>query len=172
MSTLHELVSQAQSIESKILQAGGELTPEIETEMKSVDLAMADKVEGYALVMARLEREAGYWEERAVAYSKIAKAIHQAIDFRKSAIKSAMTQLGLTEVTGIDHRFTLTDSGNPKLVIEDEAKLPTEFKLIVQTTEIEKDKIKTALKAGQPVEGARLEYGKQLRTYMNKGVRK
>lgn len=164
--SLFEIVFQSQVLTQQIIEAGGELSPELEQALEQVDLAITAKVDGYNAVMDRLELEATYWKAKADMYSKIAKAHTAAQDRMKNAIKQAMQAMGKTEVCGDDVKFKLANA-QPKLIL-DEAKIPKEFKMIVTTHVVDKERIKTALKEGFAVAGAQLEPSVALRAYVNK----
>lgn len=165
-STLYSLVIQAQAIEQKIMEAGGELTPEVEEALTRVDLSLAEKVDGYDFVIERMENQSEYWKAKAALFSKIAKSYETARERLKNSIKDAMVSLGKTEISGNDVRFKLQNNA-PKLVIDD-TKIPDGFKMQVVTTVVDKERIKSALKDGIPVQGASLEQGQHVRSYANK----
>lgn len=163
---LFELVAEANGITKAIIEAGGELSPELETALINIDLAMAEKVDGYDHVMERLEHEAEYWKAKADAYAKIAKAHANAKERMKNAIKSAMQAMEKTEVKGVDVRFKMTPV-KPKLVI-DQATLDPSYLMQVTTSVPDKERIEMALRLGDEVMGAKLEQSFALRSYANK----
>lgn len=165
--TLFSLVAEAQSLESKIIEAGGELTPDIEEALSSLDIAVTDKVESYAFIMDSCENRAQFWKAKADLYSKIAKS-HTLIQERiKERLKAAMMELGKDEVLGHSIRFKL-QALKPKLVIKDESKIPADFKVVVQTTAPDKERIASALNDGFEIPGATLEKVFSLRQYAKK----
>jgi hypothetical protein len=162
--TLYSLVSQTQAIEKMLIEAGGELTPELEAMLDNVDVSMAQKIDGYAFVMEDCESRAAFWKAKADTYSKLAKS-HAAIQERiKERLKAALIQLGKDEVQGNEIRFKLSKL-NPKIVIWNEAELPDDFKIIVQTKAPDKERIQESLKEGFEVPGVRVEPVYSLRKY-------
>lgn len=165
-NTLYSLVTQAQAIEQQIMEAGGELSPEVEQALTQVDLSLAEKIDSYDFVMDRLEGQSDYWKAKAALYTKISKSYDGVRERLRTAIKDAMIALNKTEIAGNDVRFKLQNSA-PKLII-DEAKVSDKFKMQITTMVIDKERIKSALKDGIPVEGATLEQGQHIRPYANK----
>jgi hypothetical protein len=161
--TLFSLVAQTNAITQKIIEAGGELTPELEQALTSVDLAVSEKVDGYSFVMERMESDAAFFKAKAAFYSKIAKSAETVQERLKSSIKQAIQDLGSKEVVGNNIRFVLS-AVKPKMII-DEMKLSPDMKMQVTTTVPDKERIREALEGGIPIEGAHLEESTSLRVY-------
>lgn len=163
MSTLFEIVAQANAIERQILEANGELSPELESALANVDLAVTEKVDSYSVVISRLDTASDYWKAKAAEYTKLAKSTANASDRIRAAIKEAMQSMGKDEVCGEDVRFKLSKS-KASLVIDD-MMLDPAYKMVITTHLSDKEKIRSALDAGFEVRGARLEPGTSLRSY-------
>ena len=73
-----------------------------------------------------------------------------------------MDSAGFTEMQ-IGTKTAKIQKNPPKVVIFDEQDLPAKFVEIVQTQRINKVAIKEALKAGESVDGARIDQGFSLR---------
>lgn len=168
MSTLHELVLQSNDLMTRILLANGEISQELEAELNSVDLATAHKIDAYAHVIERLEREAEYWASQAEIRMRVSKALLKAAEFRKNAIKGAMQAMHKSEVEGVEHRFKLMNASSKKLVI-DETKLPDSYKMQVTKWEVDKTRVKADLENGITIEGANLEQSQYIRPFLNRG---
>lgn len=170
MTKLHELVLKVSEIESKILEAGGELSPELEAELSKVDLEVAEKVDAYYVIINRLEGGSDFWKAEADRYYKAAKGMANAADALKNALKGAMAYLGKNEVLGSEQRFVLSRT-QPKLVI-DKAKIPASYMMPVTELVPDKDRIKSDLNSGKQIDGAHFEESFSLRSYLNKGDKK
>lgn len=166
MSSLVKIVKEVASLETMLIESGGELTPEIEAMLTVKEVNLPEKVDSYEAMLDRLSVIESLYKERAKLFSQAAKSLGNAQDTLKDRIKYAMKELGVTELLGHDIRFKLSSS-KPKLVIEDEKAIPKEYKAEVITVEVQKDKLLEDLKIGS-VEGARLEESFSLRTYVNK----
>lgn len=164
--TLFSLVQQANVISRMLAESGGEITPELDALMANVDVKLPEKIDGYHVVMERLEVEAKYWKDKSTAYALMAKA-HTAIQEKiKERLKEAMKALGVDEIKGHDVRFKLSNV-KPSLVI-DEAKLDPSYTMVVTETVPDKERIRAALSEGARIPGAQLVPGQSLRPYLNK----
>lgn len=165
--TLLALVGVANFITQALVEAGGEITPELEGTMADLQLQVATKVDGYLAVMDRMEIEAEYWKSKADAYRKIAAAHTSVRERLKENIKRAMLAMGVTEVEGHETRFVLSAT-KPALVITDGAFIPEAYLDTVVEKVPNKIRIREALEHDQSVPGARLEGGHALRSYLRK----
>lgn len=166
--SLFEIVNVSQQIERELIESGGELSRELELVIDNVGTALAEKAESYIFVTRRLEANAAFFKEEAEKYTRAAKALCNASDRLKDKLKEAMVATGKDEIIGDTMKIVLSDS-QPKLVVEDETKIPQSFKIVKY--EIDKSRIKDLLKTGEEIPGASLETGKTLRTYINKGTK-
>ena len=165
MPTLYELVSRTNELEQLIAEAGGEISPDMETALAELDISMPAKVYGYSVTMDRLKVAAKYWAEKAEQYSKIAGGINKAAERVKNGLKDAMLMLGKTELAGCDVKFNLS-SGAPSLVLTDA--LPASYLLTITTTVPDKERIKADLRKGIKIPGAKLVPSLTLRSSANK----
>lgn len=165
--TLMEIVDLSNEIIRQIVEAGGEVTPELEERLSLVANDLMKKVDGYSAALSRLDGEKDFWKERALMYERVAKACSQAKDFLKEKIKSAMLQLNVTRLEGPESKFTLSE-GSPKVVVDDPNKVPDFFKKEVVTVSVDKVAIKKAWKNDQPIPGVHLEKVVQLRSSVNR----
>lgn len=159
MNTKQNLISladEAMVIEREILAAGGELTPELERRFEFNLQQLSQKVDGYVFVEERLDAVAALWKRREEATRAVRKGYETAIERIRDRVKLVMTETQKTELAGKLHRYKLSTRA-PKLVIEDESLIPTEMKMIIQTTTVDKQKVHSMLADGFEVPGARLE---------------
>ena len=138
-----------------LMEAGGEITPEVETELAVNQEQLAVKADRYDFIIAKLETEEAHWKAQADRYAKVARACAGARERLRGAIKATMQQMGVEEIAGESASFKLTKSA-PKLILV-ESQLPREYVVETVVREPNKDKIKGALKEGVEVPGARLE---------------
>ncbi len=167
-STLISLAHEAMALAQMIAESGGELTPEIEAMLEVNSRSLADKLDGYVSVDERFQSEQDHWKRKADACRAISKRFEDARERLRARIKFTMEEMGVGELKGIDHRYKLSPL-KPKLVIDSEESLPIDFKMIVQTSVPDKDKIQAALMVGAQVMGARLEPVSRLQAYANAG---
>ncbi len=165
--TLATLVAEAQGIIQALVEAGGELTPELEARLEVNQTSLVAKVDGYAFIESRLEAEAEFWKRRAEVNARIAKTLTNMQKNLLERIKWGIQEMGKTEVCGVDSRFFLVKCAQ-KLVINPDV-LPPEWTMQVTETVPDKERIKAALTDGFEVPGASLEGGLALRVGENKG---
>lgn len=165
---LSEVVAWSHAITQSIIEANGEISPELDAELAAVDLALAEKVDSYYHVTNRLEAEALYFKSRAEEMTRIARS-HAAASARiRERLKAAMVAMERQDVYGAEFRFRLSEL-EPKLVI-DEAVLSTMYKTEVTTLVPNKEIIKKHLLQNDTVAGARLEPVFSLRAYPNRST--
>ena len=164
--SLVTIVKEVAHLETMLIEAGGEMTPEIEAMLTVKEVNLPDKVDNYEAMLGRLELIEGLYKDRAKRFASAAKSLGNAQDVLKERLKAAMKELGVNELLGHDIRFKLSSS-KPKLVILDEKLIPKEYKVQVIIDELQKDRLTEDLKIGT-VPGASLEETFSLRKYVNK----
>lgn len=162
--TLVALAVEAAEISKLLQESGGELSPELEARLEVNREKLPSKVDSYNYIIERLEADAALWKRRKEACAAQEKKYQGQVDRLWDRIKLAMKELGTKELQGTYYRFQLKKSA-PKLIIDSEAAIPAECKMIVQTTVIDKEKIKAMLVDGFEVPGARLEENGSLVAY-------
>jgi len=161
------LVEEMSCLTSKLVELGGELSPELEAILDQVQGQLETKTDSYAFFIEKLDLEAKFWKEKAEKYAAVSKSCSNLKERLNGSIKAAMIALGKDEIGGEEMRFKLSDS-TPRLVI-DEALLLGEYKTVLISETPNKEKIRELLKEGKEVTGAYLETGKTLRKYVNRG---
>lgn len=160
------LAEEAAKIETALIESEGAITPELEAWLAEIDVSLPAKVENYSLLMDRMEALSDFYKSRADMLLKMSSAAMNVVGRCSENLKIAMEKMQVDEIKGIDVRYKLQNS-NPKVVIENEELIPSEYTVIEQVKKIEKKRIAEDLKMGVPVNGARLEAGKSLRRYAN-----
>lgn len=153
--SLLELTGEYQRIMHLLMEAGGELTPEIEQELTVHQELLAAKADRYDFILQHLESEEAHWKAQADRFARVARVCSAARERLRASIKGAMQQMGVTEITGESVAFKLTNNA-PKLVLNETA-LDKEYVVETIVREPNKDKIKGALKEGKEVIGAHFE---------------
>jgi hypothetical protein len=163
---LFEIVAQSNALTEMLLRSGGELTPEGETELDRVSRALVTKVDSCSIILDRLDAEASLWAERAAYYTRISRSMETARTRIRDMLKAAMVSMDTTEVMGEEVRFTLV-KGRAKVVI-DPMMIDPGYKMEKREIVIDKERVETDLRAGNPVTGAKLEDVVSLRCYAAK----
>jgi hypothetical protein len=163
------LTQDYQRLMTLLIEAGGEITPEIEQELTINQETLAKKTDGYDFLITKLEAEEEYWKARSDQYTRVARSCANARARLRESIKAAMQIMGATEIVGENATFKLVN-GAPKLVLNDKD-LPKEFVTETVLVEPNKDLIKATLKSGNTVPGAHFEPVVQLRTSVSRKVK-
>ena len=163
--SLAQLVEMSVSVERALIEAGGELTPEVESLLNVVAAELPAKVDSYKAVMDRLSLAGDYYADKAKDYQTAAKSCAKAVERLKDNIKFAMRSLDAKTVEGLDNKFTLTEMAS-KVVLTDV--VPKQFMREVTKFEPDLDAIRSALVMGDNLPFARLQEVHALRS----GIRK
>ena len=166
LKSMHEIVESVKSVETMLLESNGELTPEIEAMLLITETALPEKIDSYGLVIDRFSSLEKFYKEKSDAILRMARAFGSAQDRLKDNLKASMTTLGTDELKGFDIRFKLSAT-KPSVVVDAVETLDAAYTTIEQVTKVNKDRIRQDLELGVPVNGARLERGFALRSYVN-----
>jgi hypothetical protein len=164
---LSEVVGEVNAVVQSIIENGGELTPELESQYDETNVELAGKVDTYGYVWERLESEELYWKTKADEFSRIAKSVKKHQSRLKSWMKFGMKKLAADKIEGSDFRFTLAKTSG-RVVIHDESKIPAELLIETITYTPDKPTIKAVLTSGKEVPGCELIKEPSLRKYANR----
>lgn len=168
--TLIGLYKESVDLVKMIVEAGGEITPELEEQLQVNEEGLAAKVDGYVVIIDKFEHEADFFKARAEQLLAISKQLNNSAKRLKERIKYVMIDSQKHEFCGNDSRFKLA-KGKDKLIIDEANVLPS-YKVEKVTLVPDKERIKTELELGEDLEFARIEPSFTLRVYANKGGKK
>lgn len=166
--SLLDIVSETNNLVQNIIENGGEIDQDAMNLMDVNKNELALKADNYAHIWERLEMEESYWSLKAKEMSAVSKACKNARENLKTRLKYAMKTIDNKELSGQNYRFKLSSTAG-RLVISDAAAVPEDYKYEVISKEIDKDKLKEALKGGVVVPGASIISEPSLRKYIKKG---
>lgn len=134
-----------------------------EEKLKSIEAALDSKVENCARAIRGMESDA---ESIAVEIERLARrkrALENKTESLRGYVQGEMMAAGRDKVQ--TDLFTVALQKSPaKLIVHAEADIPREyFKIIPETVQLDKDAVRTALKAGNAVPGCELAQGYHLR---------
>ena len=128
---------------------------------EAVDGEIEAKAEGYAMVIAELEKDSAALKVEIDRLMNRKRTIENNTARLKSGLQKAMEVTGKTKFKTQLFSFGIQNNP-PSVVIDDESKIPAEL-LIPQPAKVDKATIKDLLKNGEILEYAHLEQGKSLR---------
>lgn len=167
-NTLPQLVAQSNELIQRIMDNGGELTPDLEIALAQIDTKMPVKIDQYIFTMQQMEMQSAWLRKQAEIFLGMAQGLEASRDFMKERVKHAAHELGAKELPGTLFKFVIANS-KPSVEIVDESEIEQIYKKEVPATlKIDKKKIEEDLRLGLPVKGAILKENKSLRISPNK----
>ena len=158
MATLYDLTGSYAQIQQMIEEGSDDLSGILET----VEGAIEEKLEGYAMVIRNIESdvEGLKGEEKRLADRR--KTMENGIKRMKENMQFAMSSTGNQKIKG--EKFTFTVQKNPPaLKVLDESLIPIEFVAVTTISTVDKKAIMEHLKAGSHVPGTQISQGEYLR---------
>ena len=159
MASLYEIDNGIKAILDSILDAvdeNGEITGEIDTSsLEELQEAREAKMEAIALYAKNLASEALAIKNEEIILAERRKRIERKCERLEGILMNSLILNG--EKKASSARYEASVRYYDETRITDEAKIPEEFLKVKTTKTPDKTAIKTAIKAGQAVEGAEIE---------------
>lgn len=162
MSTMIELVKRANNLEQMIIDSGGEITDIIAKMEEDLKTDIQNKAEDYYFFIERMKSSEEFFKIEADKYYKASNTLKNTHTRIRDLLKNAMSAIGITEIITGKMRVKLFDSRD-RLEIYSDSDIPQQYKIIVTSYEIDKEKLRADLEAGLEIKGARLVNGKSIR---------
>jgi hypothetical protein len=159
MTALYQLVSQYRQLQ----EIDAEEIPEevLRDTLEALTGELEVKATNVAMFCENLETFAGNCKEAAKRMNDRAAKIQRKADQVRAYLKQMLEAAEITKIEAPE--FTLAIKKNPPaLVIADGTKLPHKYVEVVTSLKTKTNDIKAALKAGEVIEGCRLEQGTRL----------
>ena len=166
---LVEILLQKSELEKILEDSTGELTPELEAQIMSIDVLEKDKSDALAAVFDRITVNKELLENRIDALSKAVQTLKNVEDRLKGHIKNSLITSGQKKIEGVENYFQISKLKD-KIIVENEEIVPTYYKKVKTIISVDKDTVRESLNAGQAVEGVRTEENYMLRKYIKKGI--
>jgi hypothetical protein len=149
---LYEITTTHLNLLNNIIEAGGELTPEMEQALQMSEMSIQEKGINYAKFIRTLEAEAETIRVREKELADIRKLRENLANRLRLNLSDAMEQLNLDKIKDTTHSITFRKSKS--VMIFDENEIPSQYKSWIPT--ISKTDIKKAIEMGINVPGATL----------------
>lgn len=163
--SLIQIAEDSAALEELLQETGGELTKTLESFLAEIETGLTTKADNYYSMIDHLESTAERYRKRSEAYRAAAKSAENIVEKMKERIHAAMQIMGKSEVEGKTIRFKIQHSP-ASVKIYDPSGIPADMTIVTVTPDTAK--IKAALKAGELVDGCRLEQGTHIRHYLKK----
>lgn len=117
--------------------------------------AILQSRDNLAVFYHRWLSEAAIRREEAKRLEEQARAIERVAERISQGVKLQMEMWGVKKIEGARHLFKLQGNPRPRVIIEDEKLIPTEF--LIYEPKPDRNAIRDALDAGKQVSGCRLD---------------
>lgn len=153
--TLREITSLALEIEQKLIENDGILSIEDEEALKISDQNISNKIDGYALVISKIEASIEHHKERMKEHAAYIGRLETSLEWMEGSLKNTAHSLNKKILNGSEYSVKIVQN-KPKVDITDESKIGPEYFETKIAKVLSKTKIKEALDIGIEIEGARL----------------
>lgn len=155
MSNLYELSKTVESVIAEVINAEGDLSPNLEKRLDEISLQFKDKSSNIGKWVLNIDANADSIKHEIERLQKRVRVQENLKTRLKDYLKYCMENAGLQKLDLTT--FTISINKNPPSVGEiNEDKLPSKYVKVVQTTSIDKAELLRDLKAGEVIPGAYL----------------
>lgn len=106
--TLQQIIEHMQDVQSRLIESGGELTPEIEALITSTEEKLEQKLDGYAAMIDYLKGQADYLDQQAKLFAARKKSIDTSIRSMRERMALAMEAAGQKKIKTAAHTYSRT----------------------------------------------------------------
>lgn len=152
MPRLYDLDTDLALLEDMLLEAGGEITPELEDDLDALLDAREDKIENYIKIIRGLESSARATKDEAKRLTDNARVQQNAVDQLKARLQASMQARGETKHKTALGTVSLRKKPPKVKVLVEVDELPDEY-VRVADPQPDKRALSDALKAGTLPDG-------------------
>lgn len=152
MPALYEMVSEVQQLQEAILNAEGEMTPEIAAQLDALGDNINAKVDGICKLVAQLDGEAAMFKTEYDRLAKNASVRINSVKRLKEYLKTSMEALGETKIKTPLFGVTICKNGQPSVTVAegtDLSMMPLQLTKLV--TELDRAAVLERFKTNQPI---------------------
>jgi len=157
--SLYKITQKQQELFDFILEADGEITPDVEESLKINAENFETKARGYIWMIKKLESENVTISNELERLKRIEKRNDKLIDRLKESMKMALEIFG--ESQKVD-TFTLSLRKSKSIEIIDAELVPEAYRVVKTTETINKTELKKAIESGINVPGATIKENQNL----------
>lgn len=157
--SLYQITQEQAELFNFILEADGEITPDVEESLKINEQNFETKARGYIWMIKKLEADNITITEEKERLQRIEKRNDKLIDRLKESMKNALIIFGDSKKVDT---FTLSLRKSKSVEILDADVIPETYRTIKTTETINKTEIKKAIESGLTVAGATIKENQNL----------
>lgn len=157
--SLYQITQEQAELFNFILEADGEITPDVEESLKINEQNFETKARGYIWMIKKLEADNITIGEEMARLQRIEKRNDKMIDRLKESMKNALIIFGDSKKVDT---FTLSLRKSKQVDIIDSELIPEAYRTIKTTELINKTEIKKAIESGLIVSGATIKENQNL----------
>lgn len=161
MARLYELSDRYRNLEA-LLEDDATAVDAVMEAAISVEEEFTDKAQTIARMILDARGDALKFKEEEDRLRSRRQAIENKAQRLLEYLSEEMQAANLTKINGDTVSLTLQKNSQGSVIIDDPGKLPAKY-LVPQPAKVDKTGINTAIKAGDSVPGAHVEYGTHLR---------
>lgn len=164
--TLLDLYAEWRAVMQEIDDAHGELSPEVQARLVTLDVSIPRKIDAWGYVRDQCKAQQAFWRQREDEARAMRKKYEDHEKFMTTRLKGMMFEMGVTKMTGEDTIFQVRDRGEV-LEITDEKKAHAPYLIERVEYDIDKKKLEEDLRAGVKLDWARLRQSTALYQLVN-----
>lgn len=157
--SLYQITQEQAELFNFIIEADGEITPDVEESLKINEQNFETKARGYIWMIKKLEADNITIGEEMARLQRIEKRNDKMIDRLKESMKNALIIFGDSKKVDT---FTLSLRKSKQVDIIDSELIPEAYRTIKTTELINKTEIKKAIESGLIVSGATIKENQNL----------
>lgn len=159
-TSIYNITSEYQLLINQIIEAEGEITPEIEALLTINKEQLQEKGINYAYVIKQFDANCDVIDNEIKRLTAMKKAQNNLSERLKNTISSAMQLFEVEEIK--TPLIKLNFRNSESVEITNEAQLAEKFLVVKTVVTPDKKAIKEAIKSGEFVEGATISYNRNL----------
>lgn len=160
---LHEIPEAYRLVEARIEEAEGELSPELEQALDTIEGALEDKVDAIGVLATEAKGRAAFFAEEAKRLAERSRVESNRADNLREYLKKTLEAMGREKVQGKRFTVRIQRNGIPSITFDVPAeRLPEPFRILTYVPD--RDAVKAAWKAGETLpDGVSVVLGRHLR---------
>ena len=151
--SIYQIENEYRILAENLIESGGELTPEIETQLQISKSDLQNKSVSYSFVIKQLESDISQIDVEVKRLNDLKKARSKTVERLEETLKDAMVLFDIQKIES--PLVTISLRSSESVEVMHLALLPEQYKKCsTPLWSADKIKIKEAIKAGETVEGA------------------